>query len=529
MTRTLLRKQSLFATILVLTSPSFVFSQETTIVSEATSSTVDVTTSIPQGQRIVELCICLDTSGSMDGLINSARQKLWSIVNDLALARPTPRLRLALLSYGNDGNAQENGWVKVETPFTEDLDKVSEMLFALTTNGGTELVGRVMQTGIQELDWTPSEDVLKLMFVAGNESADQDSEAPFREIAKQVIGQGIMINSIYCVYPGDSGDIQPAWEEIARLADGQFATIDQNSGSVTIATPFDRALIDLSSALNETYIPFGAEGARGVANQVAQDVNAVGLNFDAAAGRAQTKAGALYACSWDLCDALRLEDVNLAEVKTEDLPEIMQDMTLQERENYVAAMRAKRGSIQKQINNINAQRQQLVIIEQQRMAQRGVDGFDLAVRNAIREQARTKGYSYAPMETTNPGEAPQAVYLVKVGQNWVSSNFVNEYEATLQRNVSSLEIAAELDYDSATDESIIQSFSEPLQKSIESSVGTIFVLHDGKVYQIHRAAPQEEASQVEDQTDLQNAQQLIVPQQTRKPIPEQSSRSGGGC
>ena len=290
MTRKLLCKQSLLATTLALISPSFVFSQETTIVSEATSSKVDVTTSPSRAERIVELCICLDTSGSMDGLINSARQKLWSIVNDLALAKPTPRLRIALLSYGNDGHAQENGWVKVETPFTEDLDKVSEMLFALSTNGGTELVGRVMQTGIQELDWTPSEDVLKLMFVAGNESADQDSEAPYREIAKLTIGQGIMVNSIYCVYPGDSGDIKPGWEEIARLADGQYATIDQNKGSVTIATPFDRALIELSSSLNETYIPFGAEGTRGWANQVAQDGNAVSLNFDAAAGRAQTKA-----------------------------------------------------------------------------------------------------------------------------------------------------------------------------------------------------------------------------------------------
>ncbi len=111
----------------------------------------------------------------------------------------------------------------------------------------------------------------------------------------------------------------------------------------------------------------------------------------------------------------------------------------------------------------------------------------------------------------------------------MSSNFVNQYEAALHRSGSSLEIAAELDYDSATDESIIQSFSEPLQKSIESRVGTIFVLHDGKVYQIYRAALQEEASQIEYQTDLQNAQQLIVPQQTRKPIPEQPSRSGGGC
>ena len=133
-------------------------------------------------EHVIELAICLDTSGSMDGLINSARQKLWTIVNDLALAEPTPTFRVALLSYGNDGHNAENGWVKVETPFTEDLDTVSQMLFGLTTNGGTELVGRVVQTSLQELDWHPSAGALRTIFVAGNESADQDDHVAARAI-----------------------------------------------------------------------------------------------------------------------------------------------------------------------------------------------------------------------------------------------------------------------------------------------------------------------------------------------------------
>ena len=81
----------------------------------------------------------------MDGLIDSAKQKLWAVVNDLALAEPSPRLEVALLTFGNDGhNAASPGWVHVQTPFTDDLDVVSERLFALRTNGGTEYVGRVL-------------------------------------------------------------------------------------------------------------------------------------------------------------------------------------------------------------------------------------------------------------------------------------------------------------------------------------------------------------------------------------------------
>ena len=36
--------------------------------------------------RDIDLAICLDTSGSMTGLIESAKQRLWALVNDLALA-----------------------------------------------------------------------------------------------------------------------------------------------------------------------------------------------------------------------------------------------------------------------------------------------------------------------------------------------------------------------------------------------------------------------------------------------------------
>ena len=230
--------------------------------------------------RGVELAILLDTSGSMSGLIEAAKQKLWAMVNDLALAEPTPQLRVALLTFGNDGHNPEDGWVKVQTPFTDDLDLVSQRLFDQTTNGGTEYVGRVLQSAGQ-LEWDPSDRTLKLIILAGNESADQDQEAPFRDMCRKLIGNGIIINAIYCGSAADN--IAPAWREVARLADGQFASIDQNQGTIVVETPFDEQLGALSTALNATYLPFGAGGAAGLANQSAQDANAAGLNSAAAA------------------------------------------------------------------------------------------------------------------------------------------------------------------------------------------------------------------------------------------------------
>ena len=215
----------------------------------------------------VDLAICLDTSGSMTGLIDAARRKLWDITNELAKARPAPRLRVALFTYGNQGHSAADGWVRLDSPFTDDLDAVYQKLFALTTNGGTEYVGRVVRAAAERLDWSASPKALKLIYVAGNESADQDREVSFRDACRGAIGRGIQVNSIFC---GAAADADVAgWQEVARLADGQYASIDQNRGTVEVATPFDRPLVELNARLNATYIPYGADGSRGAANQSA--------------------------------------------------------------------------------------------------------------------------------------------------------------------------------------------------------------------------------------------------------------------
>jgi hypothetical protein len=340
----------------------------------------------------VELAICLDTSGSMDGLIESAKQKLWAIVNDLGRADPTPRLRVALLTYGNDGHEASEGWVQVATPFTEDLDVVSERLFALSTNGGTEYVGRVLQRA-GSLDWSPSPDTLKLAVVAGNESAEQDPNASFRDVCRSLIARGIQVNSIYCGSVGDG--IVPAWREIAGLAEGKFASIDQQDGTLVLETPYDVRLGELSIAINATYIPYGTAGAAGRWNQTAQDANAASLNSAAVAQRCATKGSALYSCgTWDLVDACKDAKFDLAAVAVADLPETMRPMTVAQRRAHVEAMALRRAELRAEITVIGRQRESFV---QEEIARRALDAsksFDFAVREAVRSQAQERGFTF---------------------------------------------------------------------------------------------------------------------------------------
>ncbi len=348
---------------------------------------------IEPGDRIVELALCLDTSGSMDGLINAARTKLWEIVNDLALAKPTPRLRVALLTYGNNGHNAQHGWVNVDVAFTEDLDLVSQRLFSLTTNGGTELVGRVLKTAGERLDWNASDDVLKLIIVAGNETADQDTTFNYRDVCKSIISSGVMINSIYCGNVAD--DIAPGWKEVAMLADGHFASIDHNNGTITISTPYDDELVTLSATMNRTYLAFGAQGTWSSANQTAQDGNAAAAGAAVAAQRAITKNSVLYCnAHWDLVDACKMPDFKLEDIKDEDLPEEMRGMTLEQKKAHIAKMEQERNDIQRRVADLQIKRGQFVEAELKKTADAEGKSFDAAIRTAIRAQAASKGFTF---------------------------------------------------------------------------------------------------------------------------------------
>ena len=341
--------------------------------------------------RTIDLAICLDTSNSMDGLIDAARRKIWTIVNDLALAKPEPQLRVALLAYGGHSYPQDAGFVRVAAALTPDLDLISRELFALSAGGSVEYVGRVVDRATRELQWSPEPGALKLIIVAGNESADQDRLRPYRDVCRSAIARDIMVNAIYCGPETDA--IAPGWREIAKLADGQFASIDKDNGTVAIASPYDAELARLSGEINTTYLYYG-EGGRGAwLNQTVQDRNAADLNSDAQASRAQLKSGKLYHNShWDLVDAIKEEKFDLAEVNAAHLPEVMRPMTLEQRKQHIDAMRKKRSGIQAQIAKLSESRSKFV--EKAMLEHDETKALDFAIRKALREQAQSRGFTF---------------------------------------------------------------------------------------------------------------------------------------
>jgi hypothetical protein len=342
---------------------------------------------------VIQVAILLDTSGSMDGLIDQARKQLWRVVNELATAKRdghSADLQVALYEYGNDGLSPENGFIRRVLPLTTDLDRVSEELFALRTNGGSEYCGQVIAEATKGLNWSHSPDDMKLIFIAGNEEFTQ-GKVDFHGACKNAIAQGIIVNTIFC---GDKQEgIRTNWKDGADLADGRFMSIDQNSQVADIPAPQDKEIAELGTQLNKTYISYGRAGEAGAARQGAQDANLAAAPT-ANVQRQVAKAQAVYSnTGWDLVDATKEGVVDLEKVPAKDLPAEMKKMTPDQRKTYVAENAKKRAEIQTKIKKLDQDRKKYVAAEMKKTPA-GANTLDAAVISAVRDVGTKQGYKF---------------------------------------------------------------------------------------------------------------------------------------
>ncbi|MEK7867119.1 MAG: vWA domain-containing protein [Planctomycetota bacterium] len=338
----------------------------------------------------VDVVFCIDRSGSMSGVIQTAKEKVWAIVNDIARIRPTPVLRIGLIGYGSADTEFKS------FPLTDDLDAVYGNLMTFQTDmGGDEWVGAVVGKATNEMGWSTDKDALRIIFVVGNETAMQGTpDNMYTVTVPRAIAKDIVVNAIYCGGPGP--DEERTWREVAKLADGAYTVIDESGGAITIETPMDQELAELNGKLNGTYLPFGAAGAEGQANQVMQDANSH-ANGAASnmAQRAMAKSWDGYNCArWDLVDACAQEGFKLEEVKDEALPEEMRKMSTDERRAHIAAKKSERDALMKRINELGRSRQDFIDAKVKAEGLTQDKAFDEAVRKAVREQAARRGMAF---------------------------------------------------------------------------------------------------------------------------------------
>lgn len=339
----------------------------------------------------VQVALLLDTSNSMDGLIEQAKSRLWSIVNTTAALHQDgqrPQIEVALFEYGNSYLDGSTGYIRRVVPMTKDLDLVSENLFSLSTYGGDEFCGQVILDAVSGLEWSNRRKDLKMIFIAGNEPFTQ-GHVHFRQSCRMARERDIVVNTIFCGNHVEG--MRTQWKSGADLTGGSYFSINHNRRDVQVAAPQDKELAQLSQELNETYIPYGAQGARMKERQEEQDRKAEALAPSVLADRSAMKSSGLYQNShWDLVDAYRDGSVDMEKLSDEALPQEMQGKTTEEQKAYVEQQLQRRADIQKKIQELNRARASFIAEKQQESA--GDDTFGKAVTRSIKDQARKKDF-----------------------------------------------------------------------------------------------------------------------------------------
>ena len=352
-------------------------------------------TTVPKHKPKIQLAILLDTSGSMDGLIDQTRNQIWQVVNEFSTAKRngvTPILEVALFEYGNDGNPRDTGFVRMLNNFTQELDKVSEGLFSLTTNGGSEYCGFAIKTAVRSLNWSHNNNDIKTIFIAGNEPFTQ-GPVNYRDALQLASRHGIAVNTIHA---GDHQvGIETGWQSGALIAGGDYMSIDSNRRAVHVLAPQDRRIAELNSQLNNTYVPYGSKGKEKSRRQKEQDTNTRNISAGLLSKRAITKSSSYYNnAKWDLVDALaegEITDDELLKMESSNLPEEMKPMSNDEKKKYIAEKSGQRSQLKQEIKALSEKRK-VYVNEQKKKQVAAAPSMSDALTKAIKKQAAEKNY-----------------------------------------------------------------------------------------------------------------------------------------
>lgn len=350
----------------------------------------------PGSGNRVQIALLLDTSNSMDGLIDQAKTQLWKVVNTFIDAKrdgEAPYVEVALYEYGNNGIAVGNHYVRMVQPLSRDLDEISKQLFALRTDGGEEYCGAVIQRALTDLQWDKDPRTYKALFVAGNEPFTQGPVSA-DSICRVALGKQVIVNTIHCGTREEG--IRGRWHDGAAMGGGEFMIIDQDKVVTHIRAPQDARIEELGKGLNETYIPYGDRAMEGVGKQMAADECAsANAGVGSSVQRAISKASANYCNdSWDLVDAVRHNQVDWSQLPAASLPGEMRGLSQQEIKAHVEKEAARRVRIQNEILELQKQRDAFVRAERAKLANDAGKTLDQVLVDTARSQAAKFGYRF---------------------------------------------------------------------------------------------------------------------------------------
>ncbi len=341
---------------------------------------------VPATRPRVDLVFALDTTGSMSGLIEGAKAKIWSIASFVARAQPTPDVRVGLVAYRDVGDA----YVTRVFDLDDDLDRVYRRLLSFRADGGgdgPEHVARALHEAVHDMSWSPhANNNVRLIYLVGDAPPHLDYQDGYDYVkaARAAATKGIQIHAIRC---GSDEETATIWRRIASLGHGEFLTINQDGGMHERRTPYDVELARLHDKLSDTVVAYG--GAKGAATRAA-----IEAANDAPVSVKAARAGFLSAkkekMDSDLVGGVASGRVDLAKLPAADLPASIAALPLEERRAKLATDAKDRGALLERISKLSTERDKFLKSEPEGKS----SGFDGEVEKTVRKAGAAVGLAF---------------------------------------------------------------------------------------------------------------------------------------
>ncbi len=341
----------------------------------------------------VEVVFCLDTTGSMSRLINAAKQKIWSISNQIAAGSPTPDLRIGLIGYRD----RTDNYVTRVYGLTDDLDGMYANLMKFQAGGGgdtPESVNQALHEAVTKINWSKGKNVLRIIFLVGDAPPHMDykDDVKYPKTCEIAAKRGIIINTVQC---GSVAGTDKIWKQISDLSEGSYVRIAPNANPVVaVATPFDDKLAKINKELVKTTVVYGSEREQKRASKLNEAAGKLGGSK--AADRASTLANLGRGAAYDLVDNFRQGKVKLEDLKPEMLPPVLKGKTLKEQKAYLKTLVVRQAQLNDEARQLDKKRRGYIAKKQaEELKSRTKDSFDLQVNKLIQRQAQRVNIRYA--------------------------------------------------------------------------------------------------------------------------------------
>lgn len=344
----------------------------------------------------IEVVFVLDTTSSMTGLIDAAKNNIWSIASTMASAQPTPEMHMGLVAFRDRGDA----YITQVSDLSTDLDSMYAKLMDYRAEGGgdgPESVNQALNEAVTRISWSQDPNSYKVIFLVGDAPPHMDyaDDIKYPDTLKAATSKGIVINTIQA---GDDTSTRQIWQQIASLNQGDYLQVSQSGNAVAVTTPFDDRLATLSRELDETRIFYGdADKRRTLELKTDAAKKSYAASPAAQAKRAEFNASAAGAANF-FADSELINDVTTGRVKAEDikpasLPAPLQSLSTEERKAVIEEKAKKRNEIQEQIAELGKQRQDY-IAKELKSPEKIKDSLDGKIFETVRAQTKEKGLKY---------------------------------------------------------------------------------------------------------------------------------------